>query len=45
MSVGGLLAKTDLLAQALRRARQVSIAGLVGRWVRRWARRVRTFLA
>lgn len=37
--------RPDLLAQALRRARQVSIAGLVGRWVRRWARRVRTFLA
>lgn len=37
--------RPDLLAQALRRARQVSIAGLFSRWVRRWARRLRANLA
>lgn len=37
--------RPDPLAQALRRARQVSIAGLFSRWVRRWARRLRANLA
>lgn len=37
--------RPDLLAQALRRVRQVSIAGVASRWVRRWVRRVRASLA
>lgn len=37
--------RPDPLAQALRRARQVSIAGVASRWVRRWARRMRASLA
>lgn len=36
--------RADPLAQALRRARQVSIVGLVSRSVRRWVRRVRASL-
>jgi len=37
--------RPDPLAQALRRSRQVSIAGVVSRWVRRSARRLRASLA
>ncbi len=37
--------RPDLLAQGLRRAREVSLAGLVTRLIRRWARRVRASLA
>lgn len=37
--------RPDHLAQAVRRTRQVTLAGVVSRWVRRWARRIRASLA
>ncbi len=37
--------RPDLLVQSLRRAREVSFAGLVIRLLRRWARRIRASLA